>query len=79
VNRTSKKKKEKKKISAKKEKYLKFEQGKDDRITSRTRVQPRDVDQSLINENDQNISMQMRRLPRNKDPPEKRVGRDAKK
>ena len=61
-----------KKISAKKEKYLKFETGKDERIASRTRVPDRIVPQSLINENDMQISQQMRRIPRNKEPDDKK-------
>jgi hypothetical protein len=66
VNRMSKKKdKNRKKVSAKKEKYAKFLVGKDERIASRSRVQVRDVPQSLVNENDAQISQQMRRIPRN--------------
>lgn len=72
MSKNSRKNKLNKKISAKKEKYLKFEAGKDDRIASRTKVQLREVPQSLINENDMNISQQMRRLPRNKEPEDKK-------
>ncbi len=72
MSKNSRKNKLNKKISAKKEKYLKFEAGKDDRIASRTKVQMREVPQSLINENDMNISQQMRRLPRNKEPEDKK-------
>ena len=72
MSKNSRKNKLHKKISAKKEKYLKFEQGKDDRIASRSKLQPRDVPQSLINENEMNISQQMRRLPRNKEPGDKK-------
>ena len=67
-----KKDKEKKKLSAKKEKYAKFAMGKDERIASRMRVQVRDVPQTLINENDNNISQQMRRIPRNREPDDKK-------
>lgn len=67
-----KKDKDKKKVSAKKEKYAKFLAGKEERIAARSRVQPRDVPQSLINENDAHISQQMRRIPRNREPDKKR-------
>ena len=67
-----KKKKDIKRVSAKKEKYAKFLTGKDERIASRTKVPERMVPQSLINENDTQISQQMRRLPRNKEPDKKR-------
>jgi hypothetical protein len=69
-----KKDKDKKKVSAKKEKYAKFLTGKDERIQSRTRVPERNVSQTLINENDTHISMQMRRLRRNKEVPDSRKG-----
>ena len=72
MSKNSRKNKLNKKISAKKEKYLKYETGKDDRIAARTRVPDRIVPQTLINENDANISQQMRRLPRNKEPEDKK-------
>lgn len=64
MSKNSKKNKLNKKVSAKKEKYLKFEAGKDERISSRARVPDRLVPQTLINENDAQISQQMRRIPR---------------
>jgi hypothetical protein len=64
MSKNSRKNKLNKKVSAKKEKYLKFETGKDDRISSRTKVPERIVPQTLINENDAQISQQMRRIPR---------------
>ncbi len=76
MNPMGKDKKGVKKHSAKKEKYAKFLLGKDDRISSRSKVQQREVPQSLINENDTHISQQMRRIPRN---PEPRGPRDKKK
>jgi hypothetical protein len=72
MSKNSRKNKLNKKVSAKKEKYLKFETGRDERIASRLKVQVRDVPQTLINENDSNISQQMRRLPRNKEPEDKK-------
>jgi hypothetical protein len=68
----SKKKKDVKKQSAKKEKYAKFLTGKDERIASRSRVPDRIVPQSLINENDTQIMQQMRRIPRIKEKDSKR-------
>ncbi len=62
MSKNSRKNKLNKKVSAKKEKYLKFETGKDDRIASRSRVPERLVDQTLVNENDENVVRQMRRL-----------------
>ncbi len=61
-----------KKISAKKEKYAKFLTGKDERIQSRAKVPDRNVPQTLINENDQQISMQMRKIRRNPEPDDKK-------
>jgi hypothetical protein len=72
MSKNSRKNKLNKKISAKKEKYQKYLAGKDDRIASRTRVPDRIVPQTLINENDASISQQMRRLPRNKEPEDKK-------
>jgi hypothetical protein len=72
MSKNSRKNKLNKKLSAKKEKYQKYETGKDDRIASRTRVPDRIVPQTLINENDQQISQQMRRIPRNKEPKDKK-------
>lgn len=72
MSKNSRKNKLNKKISAKKEKYLKFEAGKDDRIATRTKVQMREVPQSFINENETTIAQQMRRLPRNKEPEDKK-------
>jgi hypothetical protein len=62
MSKNSKRNKLHKKVSAKKEKYAKFLTGKDDRIASRTRVTDRIVPQSLINENDENVARQMRKL-----------------
>lgn len=62
MSKNSKRNKLHKKVSAKKEKYAKFLAGKDDRIASRTRVTDRIVPQSLINENDENVARQMRKL-----------------
>jgi len=62
MSKNSKRNKLRKKVSAKKEKYAKFLAGKDDRIASRTRVTDRIVPQSLINENDENVARQMRKL-----------------
>jgi hypothetical protein len=61
-----------KKVSAKKEKYAKFEAGKDDRIASRTRVPDRIVPQEFINANDVQISTQMRKMRRNPEPDDKK-------
>jgi hypothetical protein len=72
MSKNSRKNKLNKKISAKKEKYLKFEAGKDDRISSRARVPDRVVPQTLINENDNQISQQMRRIRRNVEPDDKK-------
>ena len=72
MSKNSRKNKLNKKISAKKEKYLKFQAGKDERIATRTRVQDRIVPQTLINENDAQISQQMRRIPRIKEKKDKR-------
>lgn len=72
MSKNSRKNKLNKKISAKKEKYLKFEAGKDDRISSRTRVPDRIIPQTLINENDNQISQQMRRIRRNVEPDDKK-------
>lgn len=62
MSKNSRKNKLNKKISAKKEKYVKFETGKDERIANRSRVPDRIVPQTLINENDEQTAMQMRRL-----------------
>lgn len=72
MSKNSRKNKLNKKISAKKEKYLKYEAGKDDRISSRTRVPDRLIPQTLINENDNQISQQMRRIRRNVEPDDKK-------
>ncbi len=72
MSKNSRKNKLNKKISAKKEKYLKYETGIDERIAARTRVQERIVPQALINENEENIMRQMRRLPRNREPDDKK-------
>ncbi len=72
MSKNSRKNKLNKKISSKKEKYVKFLAGKDDRISSRSRVQERNVPQTLINENDAQIAQQMRRIPRNKEPDDKK-------
>ena len=72
MSKNSRKNKLHKKVSAKKQKYAKFNVGKDERITQRTKVQVREVPQALINENDTNITMQMRRLPRNREPDDKK-------
>ncbi len=72
MSKNSKRNKLNKKVSAKKEKYIKFETGKDDRIASRSKVQIREVPQTLINENDANISMMMRRMPRHAEPEDKK-------
>jgi len=69
---SKKKDKERKKVSSKKEKYLKFLTGKDERIQARTKVPDRIVPQSLINENDLQVAQQMRRLPRHKEPDDKK-------
>ncbi|HIH23993.1 TPA: hypothetical protein HA251_03090 [Candidatus Woesearchaeota archaeon] len=62
MSKNSRKNKLNKKISAKKEKYLKFETGKDERIATRSRVPDRIVPQTLVNENDENVAKQMRKL-----------------
>jgi hypothetical protein len=72
MSKNSRRNKLNKTISAKKQKYIKYEAGKDDRISSRAKVPDRNVPQTLINENDQQISQQMRRIPRNKEPDDKK-------
>jgi hypothetical protein len=72
MSKNSRKNKLNKKLSSKKEKYVKFQTGKDDRIQSRLRVPDRIVAQTLINENDTQISQQMRRIPRQKELPDNR-------
>jgi len=62
MSKNSRKNKLNKTVSAKKEKYMKYETGKDERIATRSRVIERVVPQTLINENDMAVAQQMRRL-----------------